>query len=56
MLGIDPTHLTLRDLLFMMEGKAQLEGAKKDNKKGTTTTHKGADNVSTMKGLFNGRR
>jgi len=51
MLGIDPTHLTLRDLLWMMKGKADLEGGKKDAKQ-----QRGHDNVSTMKGIINGRR
>ena len=49
MIGIDPTHLTLRDLLWMLQGKAQLEGGKKEAKKQK-------DNVSTMKGIINGRR
>ena len=50
MLGIDPTHLTLRDLLWMMQGKAELEGAKKDAKK-----EKPKDNVSTMRRIMDGR-
>tara|TARA_Y100000996_G_scaffold361654_1_gene304624 strand:- start:380 stop:535 length:156 start_codon:yes stop_codon:yes gene_type:complete len=50
MLGIDPTHLSFRDLLWMMEGKAELEAGKKSKEKPPAQ-----DNVSTMKGIFNGK-
>ena len=50
MLGIDPTHLSFRDLLWMMEGKAELEAGKKSEK-----APPAQDNVSKMKGIFNGQ-
>ena len=51
MLGIDPTHMTLRDLVWMMEGKAELEKAKSD----AHDKPEKKDNVSTMRSIINGR-